>query len=303
MEYIEHPELVQLSAILTKINLGSTFLQGKIEAFSSKIPTVRRGSKSSKRKDSTENPLDLPLAPEDPQAEKGGDLYSGSYLQGNFLKIGKTETVPTNIKSLSESVAIDAKRIRSYSFGTELSSSVQFSKQLSNPITSTTSGSGTLVSNPTALINALNGLPPIKKPARKRTSSLGDLSEPSSRVLFMNLIAALNDTFPDYDFNHTKFEQFREENVTNVIKLVNNYLVEVTTQHPLFLDKLWSTLDELVTIRSCEVFAYIPDINDDDYHHNLWSFHYFFFNKSSHRLIYFCCSGRRLVLFYFCADF
>lgn len=44
----------------------------------------------------------------------------------------------------------------------------------------------------------------FRKPGRRRTSSLGDLSEPSSRALLEDLITALNDNFPDYDFSDSK---------------------------------------------------------------------------------------------------
>lgn len=49
----------------------------------------------------------------------------------------------------------------------------------------------------------------IRKPSRRRTSSLGDLSEPSSQALLEDLVTALNDNFPDYDFSDSKVTLLR----------------------------------------------------------------------------------------------
>jgi hypothetical protein len=262
MEHFENFDLEELSSVLSsKVTLGSNFVTGKIEAFTSKSSPFRRNSKSSKKKDlnSEENFLSSGLPPLPPVIE-------GSYLSGNFLKIEKciTEDAPVTVSSPRspsvkpvEASFLESKRIRSSSYGS--SSSSRRSSSIS----------------------------------RRRTSSLGDLSEPNSRALFMSIIYALNETFPDYDFNHIKIDQFKDDQVSNVIKVVNSYLAEITLKFPNFLEKLWTVIDEIINLKYTEIFLYQPELEDDDDYTSLWSFHFFFFNKDIHRLIYLTCSAKR----------
>jgi hypothetical protein len=134
----------------------------------------------------------------------------------------------------------------------------------------------------------------LLRPTRRRTSSLGDLSEPSSRALLLDFVSALNETFPDYDFADSKIDQFREVETSEFMRMVNNYLAEVTLQVPGILEEIWRILDEIIDLRYCEVFSFIPDNgSDDEKYANLWEFHYFLFNKDLDKLIYFCYRARR----------
>lgn len=137
----------------------------------------------------------------------------------------------------------------------------------------------------------------LQKPQRRRTSSLGDLSEPSTRALLMDFITTLNNAFPDYDFGDTKIEQFKDDTVGYVLQVVNNHFAEVTLRYPDILDQLWSAVDEIINLKVCEVFCFVPDANDEDIHSALWQFHYFFFNKDLNRLCYISCAAKRYVLF------
>jgi hypothetical protein len=42
-------------------------------------------------------------------------------------------------------------------------------------------------------------------PGRRRATSLGDLKEPTSKKLLIDLISTLDEFFPDYDFETTKY--------------------------------------------------------------------------------------------------
>jgi hypothetical protein len=44
---------------------------------------------------------------------------------------------------------------------------------------------------------------------------------------------------------------------------INNYLAELTLIDAQILDKLWMTINEIVTISQCDVFTYKPDSEDD----------------------------------------
>lgn len=146
-------------------------------------------------------------------------------------------------------------------------------------------------SNSNTIDTANNGWS-IKLPARKRSSSLGDLSKPSAQRLLISLISTLNDFFPDYDFITTKADQFVSQNINNVIGNVNSHFAELTAVDPLFLQKLWQSIDEAIVMRKCEVFTYVPlPYEDDDpiHIHSFWSFNYFFYNEDSQKICCFMC--------------
>ncbi len=52
-------------------------------------------------------------------------------------------------------------------------------------------------------------------------------------------------------------------------------------------------MDEVVKLQECEVYSYLPDMEDDPFSQaNLWSFNYFFFNRQLKRILYFTCIAR-----------
>jgi hypothetical protein len=142
----------------------------------------------------------------------------------------------------------------------------------------------------------------FRKPSRRRTSSLGDLSEPSSQALLEDLITALNDNFPDYDFSDSKIDRFRECEVGEVMRLVNACLAEAIMMIPegnQFLENIWTTFDRLVGLKKCEIFLFNRDPDDFDdndmsneNHGSLWEFNIFLFRASLDRLVYFTCRAR-----------
>jgi hypothetical protein len=96
---------------------------------------------------------------------------------------------------------------------------------------------------------------------RSRSSSLGDLSEVSTRRLLIDLISTLNASFPDYDFSNAKTEDFvPQSSLTYVLQRVNSYLAEITVNNPSFLDEMWRTVDEvsvLLALVGLNVVGYI----------------------------------------------
>lgn len=144
-----------------------------------------------------------------------------------------------------------------------------------------------------------------RKPSRRRASSLGDLSEPSSRALLSDLITALNDTFPDYDFTDSKIDRFKECGWDDAMRLLNPCLAEAVMMIPngsIFLDSIWGAIDRVVGLKGCEVFLFNHhpddfDNNDlsDESHGCLWEFNAFFFRASTGKLVYFTCSARSLI--------
>lgn len=128
------------------------------------------------------------------------------------------------------------------------------------------------------------------KPNRKRSSSLGDLKVQSSRQLFLDLISTMNESFPDYDFETTKLEQFAEKDFFLAMSTVNSYFAELTEIDPQILERLWNAINEVVNLRKCEVFSYTPDDEEDPFSNGcLWSLNYFFFCKDLNTLCFLTC--------------
>lgn len=134
--------------------------------------------------------------------------------------------------------------------------------------------------------------PPRKH--RHRGGSLGDLDEVSTQLLLVNLIEALNEFFPDYDFHSTKPEQFVIQDAATCMRAVNKHLSFVKDLDCLFLHKMWASINDAVDIRKAEIFSYVPDMNDDPFSDGiLWSFNFFIFNKERGRICYFTCIAKR----------
>jgi len=129
---------------------------------------------------------------------------------------------------------------------------------------------------------------------RNRGGSLGDLDEVSSQIILLNLIEALNDFFPDYDFHTTRPEQFIFQNVNSCMKDVNAKLSEITELDCLFLHKMWASINEVIYMKDAEIYSYVPDMNDDPFSDGiLWSFNYFIFNQEKGKICYFTCIAKR----------
>ncbi|CAE7551989.1 Maf1, partial [Symbiodinium microadriaticum] len=130
-------------------------------------------------------------------------------------------------------------------------------------------------------------------PVRKRSTSLGDLSEVSTRRLLIDLISTLNASFPDYDFSTATPDSFVQRDLKFMLQNVNSYLAELTASNGSILEELWRAVDEVIVLRECEIFSYVPDMNEDPFSDGiLWSFNFFVFNKELKRLCYFTCLAR-----------
>lgn len=121
----------------------------------------------------------------------------------------------------------------------------------------------------------------------------------------MNLISTLNASFPDYDFrygstqycskcsvfyglcvlpnvctysrapnlSHTtstiKADDFARCSIKDMCATVQSALSDVSEQQGSeFTTTLWAAIDEVITLKECEVFAYIPDNDDDPFSSN-----------------------------------
>jgi hypothetical protein len=137
-------------------------------------------------------------------------------------------------------------------------------------------------------------------PKRRRSASLSDAPIPSKKIMF-DLVSALAEIFPDYDYRFTSSLQFVNVEMSRVVSEVNGYLAELTETDPKFLENLWRSVDLIMNMHaaSCDVYTYKGDRDDNgplNDRKSLWSFHFFLFNRDSHRLCYFGCKGTRYFL-------
>lgn len=115
----------------------------------------------------------------------------------------------------------------------------------------------------------------------------------STKTLFY-LISTLNASFyPDYDFSLAKSEEFScEPSIQWVMNAVDCQLLTVIGDtYNSFKAQLWSSIDEEICLKDCDIYSYNPDLTSDPYGESIWSFNYFFYNKKLKRIVFFTCSA------------
>ena len=132
---------------------------------------------------------------------------------------------------------------------------------------------------------------------RRRSASMSDVGVASKKVL-NDVVAALGELFPDYDYRFVSSHQFQLVELNIIMQEVNSYLSELTESNAKFLEQLWNAIDLVVGLTStnCEIYSYKCDKGDNGPLGNsksLWSFHYFIVNKQLQRLCYFGCRAHR----------
>ncbi|KAF4729988.1 hypothetical protein FOZ63_004349, partial [Perkinsus olseni] len=122
-----------------------------------------------------------------------------------------------------------------------------------------------------------------------KASPLGPLSAQHSRQLLVTLIGALNDTFPDYQFNTLSPDHFvKKEDPAEVVSEVNQYFgTSLDLAQPGLVAELWGAVQSCVSFIDTEVYELVDDLSlltaaDDDSGSHLWQFHYFF-NDNKHK--------------------
>lgn len=142
-------------------------------------------------------------------------------------------------------------------------------------------------------------------PFELSASPLGPLAESSSRKTLIYLILTLNAIYPDYDFSLLRAQHFcKEEGVAKAEEAVDSHLVEVSKvwsktpglgESP-FLECLWSSVEEAIKLKDCDVYSYRSDLDSDPFGSEmgpaLWQFNYFFYNKKIKRILYLSCRAK-----------
>lgn len=137
-------------------------------------------------------------------------------------------------------------------------------------------------------------------PLELSASPVGPLAEASSRKTLIYLILTLNHIYPDYDFSLLRAHHFqKEDGVGKAEEAIDSQLLEVSKvwaktpglgETP-FLECLWSSVDEAICLKECDVYCYKSDLETDPFGEqaSVWSFNYFFYNKKMKRILYFSC--------------
>mmetsp|Transcript_47035 Transcript_47035/g.110819 ORF Transcript_47035/g.110819 Transcript_47035/m.110819 type:complete len:233 (-) Transcript_47035:1404-2102(-) len=123
-------------------------------------------------------------------------------------------------------------------------------------------------------------------------SPLGSMNEVHTRKLLINMILTLNNTFADYDFRDLKPEDFvREASLEMVMNSVNSKMSRVDeATNSDFCNRLWGALTSEMSLRECEIYSYVADLDDDALSiGKIWSVNYFFYNKKLKKLAFFAC--------------
>eukprot|EP00455_Lapot_gusevi_P002275 TRINITY_DN10887_c0_g1_i6.p1 TRINITY_DN10887_c0_g1~~TRINITY_DN10887_c0_g1_i6.p1 ORF type:complete len:248 (+),score=47.81 TRINITY_DN10887_c0_g1_i6:90-746(+) len=119
-------------------------------------------------------------------------------------------------------------------------------------------------------------------------SPLGDLAEMSTRRLFTQLIATLNSSFPDYDFSNASPDSFSLEQKEAAMEFINRSLVDpINKLSEGFGQQLWQTIHQHIDLSSCDVFCYLPAVEEEDVDAPLmWSLNYFFHNRKLKKVLF-----------------
>mmetsp|Transcript_981 Transcript_981/g.1549 ORF Transcript_981/g.1549 Transcript_981/m.1549 type:complete len:236 (-) Transcript_981:718-1425(-) len=131
-------------------------------------------------------------------------------------------------------------------------------------------------------------------------SPVGPLSDSSSRKTLIYLILTLNHIYPDYDFSLLRAQHFRKlEGLGQAEETIDSHLLEVSkvwTKTPglgdqPFLETLWSSVDEAISLKDCDCYCYESDLENDPFGERatIWSFNYFFYNRKLKRILYLSC--------------
>ncbi|MEW5318383.1 MAG: hypothetical protein WDW38_009608 [Sanguina aurantia] len=91
----------------------------------------------------------------------------------------------------------------------------------------------------------------------------------------------------------------KEDGLAKAEENIDSYLLEVSKvwsktpglcENP-FLESLWTSIDEVICLRECDLYCYKSDLETDPFGEkaSIWSFNYFFYNKKMKRILYFSC--------------
>ena len=159
-----------------------------------------------------------------------------------------------------------------------------------------------------------------------RSSRSGSMASGDGERVRHDLVAILNESWPDYDFGSTSPSSFVKHDdkkaKANVVQKINGYLASLGEDNPGFLKSVWDTINDTIVFSMqgqaddnangagggggnnksssgapCDLYSYEPDGDDDEggpFSEGgvTWSFNYFFHNRGSGKILYFTCTAK-----------
>lgn len=147
-----------------------------------------------------------------------------------------------------------------------------------------------------ALYSELNG---TKAPIV--ITPLGPSDSADTHKMLVILISCLNATFgmDGHDFSALTSKNFEtlEPHEKGIAEIDRRFRkIETLNNDSTFVRKMWSAIDDVICIRDCTVYRYLPDLSSDPLSSKhgipaLWSMNYFFFNKNINRIVFITCTA------------
>jgi hypothetical protein len=132
-------------------------------------------------------------------------------------------------------------------------------------------------------------------------TSLGPEDKKETHNKLIMLISVLNATYGSegYDFSSLKYSNFEQlESHKEAVAEVNSKFIKISKilGQTNFIDQMWQSIDDVIKIRKCNVYRYVPDLDRDPLSKRrnvptLWSMNYFFHNNSLNRVVYIACTS------------
>ncbi|KAF2470153.1 uncharacterized protein BDR25DRAFT_370173 [Lindgomyces ingoldianus] len=146
-----------------------------------------------------------------------------------------------------------------------------------------------------------------------RNTPFGSFQEKANRRVFAYLIAALNETYSDYDFANTlNPDDFQYETLEkfkfNIEETMRNLRPHLYSSGlppgamtpdgtPIWSPRSWEHIDSEMGLAECDIYRWMPAQDPfDGEDGSMWSFHYMLYSKRQKRLcyLYFRCVPRSL---------
>lgn len=255
MKYFTNEDLNYINSILNKIDVGQSIISGKIEAYNVRAPN------ESLSKEITEK-------------------YSSSPQQGEFVTQYNSNNNNNN-----------NNHSNNYYHQLQHSSSSNNNQQQQQQ---QYSNSWSHNQQPMQMMTKNRSQPSSPWETQFTPHSpFGPLTHAKSRQTFCNLIEALNQSFPDYDFSNVQPSAFRKEpHIQLVMNHVNIALRDVFSDTDRIL--LWNILGGIIDMNRCTVYSYNPTDNDPlgCGEGKLWTWNYFFMTKREKKIVLFTCHAR-----------
>jgi hypothetical protein len=138
---------------------------------------------------------------------------------------------------------------------------------------------------------ALNGSPSMQPLGSPGLYPSGSPRSQNPKDIHSMMVYALNDAFPDYQFNRLSPQHFvLRSDVSSVVNAVNQTLgCVVERSNPGLLDEMWQILRQTITLPESDIYELVHDAMDDS---KLWSFTLFCHDKNNSKLLLFSCRSK-----------